>query len=239
MSIDISVNFSFRSGLGNIPFAKIIEQFSFLVLESSRILGQHYEWYETGFSKKQALSHVAFENTKISESTFLKWEKRYKKDLPLFVESIWDGKGDYSSSINYRKMFFDQTNRANVELHLVSRDEQVDVGKFISLLSNIARHFECSYVNADSNGYRFFDRNVFPDRLSVGWMIFIPSVVLPELIPSAARVAPVVKDGKQIGTIIISTEEIFDGNKKEHIEKSNELEIRLLDLGLLPLITEL
>jgi hypothetical protein len=44
---------------------------------------------------------------------------------------------------------------------------------------------------------------------------------------------------KQKGTLIISTEEVFDGNKKEHIEKSNDIEIKLLDLGCLPLMTEL
>ncbi|UJC64916.1 immunity 52 family protein [Enterobacter cloacae] len=70
-------------------------------------------------------------------------------------------------------------------------------------------------------------------------MLYIPHVVLPELIPEAARVVPVMDGEKQKGTIIVSTEEIFDGNNKEHIGKANDIEIRLLDLGLLPLMTEL
>lgn len=70
-------------------------------------------------------------------------------------------------------------------------------------------------------------------------MLFIPAIILPNLIPGAARVVPVLKDSKQIGTIVVSTEEIFDGNNKEHIGKANDIEIRLLDLGLLPLLTEL
>ncbi|TGC12227.1 hypothetical protein CRU79_24870 [Escherichia sp. E4385] len=70
-------------------------------------------------------------------------------------------------------------------------------------------------------------------------MLFIPAIVLPDLIPEAARVIPVLKDNKQIGTIVVSTEEIFDGNNKEHIGKANDIEIKLLDLGLLPLMTEL
>ncbi|MDG9870720.1 immunity 52 family protein, partial [Enterobacter roggenkampii] len=44
---------------------------------------------------------------------------------------------------------------------------------------------------------------------------------------------------KQKGTIVVSTEKIFDGNNKEHIGKANDIEIKLLDLGFLPLITEL
>ncbi|SAU05251.1 Uncharacterised protein [Klebsiella pneumoniae] len=31
----------------------------------------------------------------------------------------------------------------------------------------------------------------------------------------------------QKGTIIVSTEEIFDGNNKEHIGKANDIEIKL------------
>jgi hypothetical protein len=203
------------------------------------LLGQHYKWYGTGFSKKQALSHLAFDNNKITENTFIKWDKRYKKDTPLFVESVWDGKGDYSSSINYRKFLFDQANRANVELHMVSQNENLDLESFIVLFSNIACYFECSYINADTKGYRFFDNNVFPDRLSVGWMLYIPAILLPELIPEAARVIPVMDGEKQKGTIVVSTEEIFDGENKEHVGKANDIEIKLLDLGFLPLITEL
>ncbi|KSB71483.1 hypothetical protein LFZ49_15690 [Salmonella enterica subsp. arizonae serovar 62:z36:- str. 5335/86] len=225
--------------LDNIPLSEIIEQFSFLVSELNNLLGHQLEWFETGYSKKEALSHIAFKNNEISEGTLLKWEERYKKDYPLFVESVWDGKGDYSNAINYRKMFFDPANRVNVELHLVSQNGKINSNRFIELFSTISLYFECSYVNADNKGYRFFDRNVFPDRLSVGWMIYIPHIIFPELIPEAARVVPVIKENKQIGTIIVSTEEIFDGNNKEHIGKANDIEIKLLDLGLLPLMTEL
>ncbi|ELY2669561.1 immunity 52 family protein [Cronobacter sakazakii] len=70
-------------------------------------------------------------------------------------------------------------------------------------------------------------------------MLFIPAIILPHLIPEAARVVPVMKGNRQTGTIVVSTDEIFDGNNIEHIRKANDIEIRLLDLGLLPLMTEL
>ncbi|EIH4171906.1 immunity 52 family protein, partial [Escherichia coli] len=55
----------------------------------------------------------------------------------------------------------------------------------------------------------------------------------------AAKIVPVSDGEKQRGTIVVSTEEVFDGNNTEHIGKSNDIEIRLLELGLLPLLTEL
>jgi hypothetical protein len=70
-------------------------------------------------------------------------------------------------------------------------------------------------------------------------MLYIPHIVLPHLLPQAAKVIPVIDGEEQKGTIVVSTEDIFDGSNKEHIGKANDLEIRLLDLGLLPLITEL
>ncbi|HAS0918211.1 DotU family type IV/VI secretion system protein [Enterobacter cloacae] len=55
----------------------------------------------------------------------------------------------------------------------------------------------------------------------------------------AAKIVPIIENAKQKGTIVVSTEEIFDGSNKEHIGKANDIEIKLLDLGLLPLMTEL
>lgn len=110
----------------------------------------------------------------------------------------------------------------------------------------------CTHLHVESGGYGFLDviknkngysdkyKKVFPDRIPCGWMLYIPAVILAELIPEAARVVPVLNEGgTQKGTIIVSTEDVFDGSKKEHIDKSNDIEIRLLDLGLLPLMTEL
>lgn len=239
MKTDFLVNFSFRFPLGDISLSKIIEQFGFLISELSNLLGHDAEWFETGYSKRQALSRIAFDVSGISEDTRLKWESLYKKDFPLFIESVWDGVGDYSSSINYRKMFFDDPCRVDVELHLVSQSEKVESGNFISLLSNIACFFECSYISLESKGYRFFDKNVFPDRVSGGWMIYVPHVVPHEIISDAVRVVPVIDDEDRRGIIIVSINEPFDGDNKWHIGKANDIEIRLLDLGLLPLMTEL
>lgn len=91
----------------------------------------------------------------------------------------------------------------------------------------------------NTNGYWNNGENVFPDRICVGWMIYIPAIILPELIPEAAQIVPVMVTEKQKGTIIISTSDVFDGTNKEHIGKANDIEIKLLDLGLLPLMTEL
>ncbi|MBS9442957.1 hypothetical protein EAE89_14930, partial [Photorhabdus heterorhabditis] len=42
----------------------------------------------------------------------------------------------------------------------------------------------------------------------------------------------------QLGTLIITKQGIFDGENQDDIDKANDIEIQLLNLGLLPLITE-
>lgn len=106
-------------------------------------------------------------------------------------------------------------------------------------LSVESERYSLSKIISKYNGYAEIYKKVFPDRISCGWMLFIPAIILPHLIPEAARVVPVMKGNRQTGTIVVSTDEIFDGNNIEHIRKANDIEIRLLDLGLLPLMTEL
>jgi len=233
------VNFDFRSENDDIQFLQIVEHFSFIITQINNLFQVEKDWYETGHSRKQALNQIAFQNGSITDNTRLKWEHRYK-NMPMFVDSVWDANDDeHSCGISYRKIFYDEKNRASVELSLVVNNEENLFYRFISFVSYLALYFNCSYISIDSNGYDLLGRNVFPDRLAVGWMLYIPYIALNELIPEAARVFPVMDGKEQKGTIVISTEEIFDGNNKEHIGKANDIEIRLLDLGLLPLMTEL
>lgn len=240
MNVDLSINFNFRANTDDIHFDDIVEHFNFFLNEIGSLLPTQPVWYETGYSRKQALEHLAFDKSGITEKTCQKWFKRYKKDTPLFVESIWDGGDDDSSNgISYRKMFFDERNRVAVNAELNIPLSKVNVLAVFSLISNVAIKFRCSHISLETKGYTFHERNVFPDRLSVGWMLFLPHIIMPGLIPEAAKIVPVIGNDKQVGTIVVSTEDIFDGNNKEHIAKSNDIEIKLLDLSLLPLLTEL
>ncbi|EBF8506665.1 hypothetical protein FGZ68_19760, partial [Salmonella enterica subsp. enterica] len=77
MEIDFSVNFDFRDKNENISLQKIIEHFSLLVRELNNLSNENQDWYETGYSKKQALSHIAFKDGNISNGTLAKWRDLY------------------------------------------------------------------------------------------------------------------------------------------------------------------
>jgi len=232
--------------------------FSQTIIYIENMLDVKKTWFQKGYSRKQALQHKFFIDSTISSEVLSKWEKRYKKNHPFFGEGIWDGESDDVSIGIDLTSSASSTKRRNEPMSLVVEfpinltSKNVTTDRMLKFMQNLLSLSEiCTFLNVESGGYSFSEitprangydevyKKVFPDRVACGWMIYIPSIILSHLIPEASRVVPVVKHGKQIGTIVVSTEDVFDGNNKEHIAKSNDIEIRLLDLGLLPLMTEL
>ncbi|MEB0952923.1 Imm52 family immunity protein [Citrobacter sedlakii] len=126
-----------------------------------------------------------------------------------------------------------------MDVSITCNETDISLDKVIAFLISLVCDKGQIYAHVNTNGYCNNGSNIFPDRISVGWMIYIPAIILPELIPEVAKIVPIFDGEKQKGTIVVSTEEIFDGNNKENIGKANDIEIKLLDLGLLPLMTEL
>jgi hypothetical protein len=86
----------------------------------------------------------------------------------------------------------------------------------------------------------FTEYQVFKDRPGVGWMLYLPKTLTIQQVPEARALVPVMKDKKQIGTIIVSvTDAPFDVNNPEHIKIANAIEIRLVDQDLLPRFVDL
>ena len=107
-------------------------------------------------------------------------------------------------------------------MSITCNEEEINETKVIEFITSLICNKKHVYASINTNGYWNNSNNVFPDRIPVGWMIYIPAIILAELIPQAARVVPVMDGEKKKGTIVVSTEEIFDGNNKEHIGKSND-----------------
>ncbi|MDN7665633.1 immunity 52 family protein [Burkholderia vietnamiensis] len=88
--------------------------------------------------------------------------------------------------------------------------------------------------------YAYSDQKVFPDRPGVGWMLYLPHVMTPAQVPEARALIPVVRDGQQYGTIIVSvTDGPFDVSNRAHVKVANDIEIRLADQDLLPRYVDL
>ena len=73
------VNFDYRTKNDDIQLLQIIEHFIFIIAQLNKLTQAEKNWYETGYSRKQALNQIAFQNGSITDNTRLKWERRYKK----------------------------------------------------------------------------------------------------------------------------------------------------------------
>lgn len=88
------------------------------------------------------------------------------------------------------------------------------------------------YILLDTEQYRFNQREVFGDRLPVGWMLYLPVKIKHEYVPSAYKVFDIENNA---GTIVVSKSE-FNGKEPFDITCANNVEIELAANGVLPLI---
>ncbi|ETS33492.1 hypothetical protein BB987_13480 [Photorhabdus temperata] len=201
--------------------------------------GRKKTWYLTGYSRKEALKHIVFDEQGPTEKMVSYFEKSYKKDFPLLIEDMWDGEEDnLSSGISYSKQSIKRPNWVRLELNLKIDSSQLDVSQLIELVKYLVTSRDLPYIQVETNEYTLRNKQVFPDRLSVGWMLYQPRIIDKSYLPMAEGVLPVYQNNEQTGTLIITKKGIFDGRNQDDIDKSNDVEIQLVNLGLLPLITE-
>jgi hypothetical protein len=82
--------------------------------------------------------------------------------------------------------------------------------------------------------FRYYTRHqVFPKRLGAGWMLYLPKGITSEQVPEAAALVPIMVNGKQHGTIVVSVSDAtFSIDNPEHIKIANAIEMRLADQDL-------
>ncbi|MCC8464096.1 MULTISPECIES: Imm52 family immunity protein [Photorhabdus] len=201
--------------------------------------GRKKTWYLTGYSRQEALTHIVFDEQGPTEKTVSYFEKSYKKDFPLLIEDMWDGEEDnLSSGISYSKQSIKRPNWVKLELNLKIDSSQFGISQLIELVKYLVTSRDFPYIQVETNEYTLRNKQVFPDRLSVGWMLYQPRIIDKAYLPMAEDVLPVYQKNEQVGTLIITKKGIFDGRNQDDIDKSNDVEIQLVNLGLLPLITE-
>jgi hypothetical protein len=103
--------------------------------------------------------------------------------------------------------------------------------EFVAMLARDT-NAECCFVY---NQAGYGKRMTFKDRPGVGWMLYLPRVFTQAELPEARALIPVMKDKKQMGTIIVSiTDGVFDYRKPEHLEIARAIETRLVSNDWLP-----
>ncbi|MCT8350977.1 MULTISPECIES: immunity 52 family protein [Photorhabdus] len=201
--------------------------------------GRHKTWYLTGHTRKEALEHLVFEEQHPTEKAAQEFEKSYKKNFPFIGKQIWDGEvDDLACSLFYENYRIDRLGQTEITIRLNIDEKEFQFSRLIDFITFLVLSHNAPYIMVETNGYTLKRNQVFPDRLSAGWMIYLPFVIDRSLLPMADEILPIANDKEQLGTLIITKKGIFDGENQDDIDKANDVEIQLLNLGLLPLMTE-
>jgi hypothetical protein len=105
------------------------------------------------------------------------------------------------------------------------------VAEFVAVLARTLRPECCSVYR----GSAYFKHMVYTDRPGVGWMLYLPRALTSRDVPEAQAVLPVVEDGKQLGTILVSVADgVFSVRNPEHIKAARAIETRLVSQDWLP-----
>ncbi|ENR5392282.1 Imm52 family immunity protein [Providencia rettgeri] len=204
----------------------LIDIFSHMILTCESITNEKEDsWYLTGDTLEDALKKKAFnQNTPTN----------LLKDIPYFdcMESIW---ANESKALNIKYT------SSGLIYNLEFTIDDINYIKKNAVIVAINYYFSAYKIvcmRIDTNGYRYNKKNVFPDRLPVGWMLYLNKKITQQQLPMAAELIDI-ENEKNNGTLIISTDHVFDGSDKDDIRKANEIEIQLTALGLLPLVKEI
>lgn len=206
-------------------------------------LGEHNpaltRWWLGGDSLEEAQQYEAFAegiNGHAAAQAVLQAE--YKNSRAPVVY-LWNGQDDSKTGASLVLGVTESVYPSRISLELNGSathpwpglsDYRV-VAEFVAMLARDT-DAECCYVYRQSAYGR---RMTFMDRPGVGWMLYLPQVFTQRDIPEARALIPVVKDGRQIGTILVSVvDAVFSAKNDEHVRAAQAIETRLVSNDWLP-----
>ena len=215
-----------------------IEQINGILKIQHQYLVKRQDWYLCATSKKKASIYKMFDKDGVTEIGLKKMTQRYNKEKDYFGLPIWDKETEQASLLYIlSEGSFGQSFKVYVIIDFRSLEITLDdVQKFCLALSE---HFDDAYITVNNNYSE--DKMVFPDRLSAAWMIYLPKVQLSHnIVPQAFDViSPTDHEGHAAGSLVVTLPHFFDEKNTDDIKAVNSVDIKLRELGLLPLYADL
>jgi len=223
-----------------LPLSVCIEQIEQILKIQHQYMRKSQDWYLCGTSKKKSSIHKLFDKDGVTDVGLKKLTQEYKKKNYYFSEAIWD-KDTEEASLLYilAEKSFEQRFKVSISLNFTL---DVTVNKYktiIDFVNTLARQFSDAYILI--NGLYDLDLKVFPDRLSAGWMLYLPKAQLThEMVPESSNVVNVTnQEGQVTGSLVVTLSHFFDEENLDDIKAVNRVDIRLRELGILPLFADM
>ncbi|WGL28669.1 Imm52 family immunity protein [Pectobacterium brasiliense] len=192
------------------------------------------DWFLTDKSKKQAEKQCIIRQGELTdESSYLLGKAL--NNLPCVAKGMWSETGTRIDVRNYVCSDLD-----NYWLRFtLPKGNEADIKKVMMILSEMINHLEPHIITLETNEYSINKSQVFPDRIPVGWIIYIDHVYGESDFDLGERAINVKKTDKSIGTLFVSKKGFFDGGNEQDIKAANDLEILLAAHSVLPLYKDI
>lgn len=209
----------------------------------ARWLGEHdpslKRWWLGGDSLEEAQRHEAFVDGVDGHSAALAVVTHEYRNSRAPVVFLWNGQDDTKTGASLVISITEAVYPSKIRLALDGSaaaprpglDGWETVAEFVAMLARDTGA-ECCFVYRVSAYGR---RMTYMDRPGVGWMLYLPRVFTAAEVPEARALVPVEKDGRRIGTILVSvTDAVFSAKNDEHVRVARDIETRLVANDWLP-----
>jgi hypothetical protein len=225
-----------------LPLPVCIEQIEQILNILHDYIHTSQDWYLCGSSKKKSSIYKLFDKEGVTHIGLEKLSKEYQKDSGnYFSEAIWD-KETEKASLSYYLSNKSSEQQKRFKIYIsISIDlslSEMQVEPIQNFIIALAKLFNDAYIIV--NGRYTRELRVFPDRLSAGWMLYLPQAELThKTVPESFNVINVTHQNKVTGSLVVTTPHFFDEENIDDIKKVNRVDIRLRDLGILPLYADM
>lgn len=177
---------------------------------------------------------IALNELGISEEALAYVDYLIVNKKPISIVLADENEDDSIITILYKNTPSISNERYLLTVTIKSLSSYNDVDNFVYIFKAMVNYngWCFKYILLDTEQYRFNQREVFDDRLPVGWMLYLPVRIKHEHVPSAYKVFDIENN---TGTIVVS-KSVFNGKEPFDITCANNVEIELAANGLLPLI---
>ena len=216
-----------------------IEHVNNILKIQQQYLYKEQDWYLCSTSKKKSSIYKGFDKDGVTEIGLKKMTQEYHKDKRHFCLAIWDKKTEEAALVySIYEQTCGQPFKVKIRLDydiLLSEIELINIQKFCLALSE---QFDDAYIMVNNNYSNY--KMAFPDRLSAAWMIYLPKVQLSHnIVPQAFDViSPTDHEGHAAGSLVVTLPHFFDDMNTDDIKAVNSVDIKLRELGLLPLYAD-
>lgn len=175
---------------------------------------------------------VALSNSAVSSEALDYLDSLISKNKTISIVLASEEKDESPVVIWYKNTPAVSPDRYSLTIAIRSLDSLNDRNTFQKIITDISdlKHWTYSYISLETEQYRMEQRSVFEDRLSAGWMLYLPEEISSNEVPSAADI---VHFPERKSTLVITKNE-FDGKNESDIICANNVEIELSENGHLP-----